>query len=247
MADAAGARRGAKRVRMDARETGGLEANDSGDARPPPKASRASRARAGSTEAPGASDLLPEAGGRAAGATMPVGQAFNPPRPAPKNRRAPKASAAAVQPAAAAATDGSMDAAAAAAAAPAAASRRVRVPAKRAADSPEQPSAAAKKAKTGAEKKAEAVAAAAAAATAKAEAKAAAKAAKAAAAAADKVAKKTAAGSGSGGSADAVGGSGDMAHRHKDVRDAAAALDFDGVYDDDDEEPPPVLDPRMDF
>ena len=88
----------------------------------------------------------------------------------------------------------SMDAAAAAAAAPAAASRPVRVPAKRAADSPEQPSAAAKKAKKGAEKKAEAVAAAAAAATAKAEAKAAAKAAKAAAAAADKVAKKTAAG-----------------------------------------------------
>ena len=64
MADAAGARRGAKRVRMDARETGGLEANDSGDARPPPKASRASRARAGSTEAPGASDLLEVRGQR---------------------------------------------------------------------------------------------------------------------------------------------------------------------------------------
>eukprot|EP00966_Prymnesium_polylepis_P079009 1831099-Prymnesium_polylepis.1 len=53
-------------------------------------------------------------------------------------------------------------------------------------------------------------------------------------------------GNGAGGSGD-EGQEGAMAHRHQYVRDAAAALDFDGVHDDEEEEPPPVLDPRMDF
>eukprot|EP00966_Prymnesium_polylepis_P046300 1072108-Prymnesium_polylepis.1 len=88
MAGAAGGCRGAKRARgdWDARGTGGGEATGSGDARSPPKAPRASRARSGSTEAPGDTVFVTQAGGRAAGATMPVGQEPTLPKPAAKNR-----------------------------------------------------------------------------------------------------------------------------------------------------------------